>query len=77
MSESEKKPYTGFLIAESILLVLAAVCSLVVGLLAFFGVFAISDALWLLITCIVVTVCALVLWAWFLCICSSLRKTAK
>ena len=72
---SEKKPYTGFLVLESILLVLAAVCSLAVGLLTYFGIFfTLTDALWLLIACAVVTVCALVLWIWFLCICSSLRK---
>ena len=75
---SEKKSYTGSVVAGSIFLVLAALCALAVGLLTYFGIFfEFTDPLLLLIVCGVVAGCALIFWIWLLCIGAQLRKAAK
>ncbi len=75
---SNKKPYNGYCVTISVLLVLAAVLAVVVGLLTYFGIlFTFTEPLWILIGLISVGVIVLVLWIWFLCICKSLRKNVK
>lgn len=71
-----KKPYGGYLACVSILLILAAVLAIVLGVLGYLNILIAPD-LWLVITCGVIAVCALVFWVWFLCAMKGIRKQIK
>ncbi len=71
-----KKPYGGYLAIVSILLILAAVCAIALGVLGYLNIL-ISLDLWLVIACGVIAVLSLVVWIWFLCVVSGVRKQNK
>ena len=71
-----KKPYGGYLAIVSILLILAAVCAIALGVLGYLNIL-ISLDLWLVIACCVIAVLSLVVWIWFLCVVSGVRKQYK
>ena len=71
-----KKPYGGYLAIVSILLILAAVCAIALGVLGYLNIL-ISLDLWLVIACCVIAVLSLVVWIWFLCVVSGVRKQNK
>ncbi len=72
---SQKKSFTGFVVAFSIFMVLAALCAAAVGVLTYLGIFfEFSEPLVMLIAGCAVAVLTLILWVWFLGINASLKK---
>lgn len=76
MSNTNPSSFKGYRIAISILLVLAAVCTIAVAVLGCFGILFELE-LWLVVTLAVFGVLVLVLWCWFLCVSAKIAKNAQ
>ena len=61
------KPFAGFRISVSVLLLLAALCAAALGALGYFGILFRLE-LWLAVYLCAAAVVTLVLWIWFVCV---------
>ena len=74
----EKKLYGGYFVCANILFVLAALVAVALGVLSYLKIFIVTEyPLYTAILCGSIAVLVLVLWIWFLCAASGIRKNAK